>query len=98
MLSGSMYSCLLIFKKCSFPLFLYCSGLISSNTFNFCPMQEMLSFLSSVHPLPPELWEHLGSIIQVKSLKKKEILLNRGQICRNIYFVQWGLFRCYYLE
>jgi CRP-like cAMP-binding protein len=61
-------------------------------------MTELLSFLSSIHPLSPELRAHLESILRVQECKKKELLLEIGQVCRNIYFVESGLFRCYYLN
>jgi CRP-like cAMP-binding protein len=60
-------------------------------------MKELFSFLSSIHPMPRALRAHLRSILQVRELMKKELLLDIGQVCHNIYFVESGLFRCYYL-
>jgi CRP-like cAMP-binding protein len=61
-------------------------------------MNELLAYLWSIHPMSPELQAHLHSILRVQECKKKTLLLDIGQICRNIYFVESGLFRCYYLN
>ena len=61
-------------------------------------MDTLIDFLHSVYPLSTELKEHLAKILKKKELKKKELLLSAGSICRNVYFVSQGLLRCYYLE
>jgi CRP-like cAMP-binding protein len=70
---------------------------VPANSIDF-PMKELLSFLSTIQPLSPALRAHLESILQFRELKKKELLLDIGQVCRNISFVESGLFRCYYLN
>src|ERR1700748_3224118 len=61
-------------------------------------MEELLAFLQSIRRLPPELLEHLQQIIKYRKVKKGEILLRRGQICRYIYFVKKGVLRAYYIN
>jgi len=61
-------------------------------------METLLKFLHSVYPLSSELEEHLRNILKTKELKKKDILLNAGNVCKNVYFTKKGLLRCYYLE
>ena len=61
-------------------------------------MERLLQFLQSVHPMSPELIEYLAGAIQMKELCKKEILLKAGHICRNIYFIEKGLLRCFYIK
>jgi len=61
-------------------------------------MEDLLDFLSSVHPMSPALRARLTQILQCRKLDKKEFLLKAGQVCRNIYFIQGGLVRCYYLK
>ena len=41
---------------------------------------------------------HIKSILQHKSVKKNTILLNAGEICRNIYFVNHGCLRMYHTD
>jgi CRP-like cAMP-binding protein len=38
------------------------------------------------------------SLLQFKTLKKKEILLQQGDICRNDYFVTKGCLRCFDID
>lgn len=40
--------------------------------------------------------EYLNSNLKTKHLRRKEILLKKGEICNNIYFIEKGLLRCYY--
>jgi len=59
-------------------------------------METLLYYLRSVHPLSSELITYLESVLQYKELARGEFLLKRGHICRHIYFIQKGLFRCFY--
>ncbi|MDP4265053.1 MAG: cyclic nucleotide-binding domain-containing protein [Bacteroidota bacterium] len=63
---------------------------------NFGGMEELLAFLNSVFPLSDALTEHLSLTVKVRELRKKEILLRAGHICRDIHFIARGLLRCYY--
>ena len=61
-------------------------------------LEDLITYLCSFHPLslPEVLKERLRKIVKVKTIKKKEYLLSRGEICRHIYFIKRGLLRCYY--
>jgi len=61
-------------------------------------MDKLLSYLHSIHPLSPELREHLLITVKIKSLQKKEYLLRPGYICRYMCFISSGLLRAYYLR
>lgn len=61
-------------------------------------MEIVLKFLHSIYPLSPELAAYLKGTLQVKEVKKKEYLLRAGHICRSIYFIEYGLLRCFYLK
>ena len=60
-------------------------------------MEQLLQFLNSVYPLSQELIEYLRQNLQRVEIKKKTMLLEKGRICKNIYFIEKGLTRCYYL-
>jgi CRP-like cAMP-binding protein len=47
-------------------------------------------------PVPLELQAHIASILQAKSLKKKEYWLRPGQVNDKMVFIQSGLMRAYY--
>jgi len=52
--------------------------------------------LNNVTPLTNGLETHLKSVLQLKELSKKSVLLSRGHVCEYIYFVAKGMLRCYY--
>jgi CRP/FNR family transcriptional regulator, anaerobic regulatory protein len=61
-------------------------------------MEELVYFLSSVHPLSEGLTSYLFGTLKIKELKKKDFLLKAGHICRNICFIEKGLLRCFYVK
>ena len=60
-------------------------------------MEELLKSLNSIHPLSPEAIEYFRINLKTKKLHKKDLLLKIGRINEDIYFVHYGLLRCYYL-
>jgi CRP-like cAMP-binding protein len=60
-------------------------------------MEQLLKFLNSIHPLCNELVNYLMQNLQGEAFKKKEMLLEKGRVCNNIYFIEKGLIRCFYL-
>src|SRR6201991_2527318 len=61
-------------------------------------VDDVLSYLDSIHQLPPGLSGRFRSLIRVKSFKKKEFLLTPPSVCRYLYFVKKGLLRSFYLK
>lgn len=59
-------------------------------------MISLLNYLNGIYPLSTELSEHLYHVLKRKELAKKEILFKENSICNYIYFIESGLFRCYY--
>lgn len=66
-------------------------------TAQFVIMDNLLAFLHSIHPLSPGLREHLLQHLRAKELKRKQFLLRAGQVSKEIYFIEQGLLRCFYL-
>lgn len=61
-------------------------------------MNELLNYLSLIHPLSEQLRQYLADNLELLILPKKAFLLKHGKICRNIYFIQKGLARCFYIK
>jgi len=59
-------------------------------------MKEFIRFLNSIHPITPQLEDHLTRTLKEKTYLKKEYLLKSGHVCRNICFIEKGLVRCFY--
>jgi CRP-like cAMP-binding protein len=56
----------------------------------------LLQYLESIHPMTDGCKERLSSVLRLKELQKKELLLRAGHVCQHIYFIQRGLLRCFY--
>jgi len=61
-------------------------------------METLFYLLNSIYPLSDPLKEFLALNLQARQIRRKEILLKAGHICRNIYFIESGLLRCYYMQ
>lgn len=61
-------------------------------------MDQLLAFLNSIHKLSPETIEYLYNTLKRIEVPKKHYVLTQGHICENIYFVEIGLLRCFYLK
>lgn len=61
-------------------------------------MNELLQYLSLIYPLSEALQQYLADNLEVLILPKKAFLLREGKVCRNIYFIQKGLARCFYIK
>ena len=65
-------------------------------------MEEVISFLNEIakaegRKLSPKCISHLKKIIKKTSLRQEEHLLVAGELCENLYFIQKGLLKCYYI-
>ena len=60
-------------------------------------MEQLLKQLESIHPLSPELVDYLQAHVKTRELHKKDFLLKIGHVNREIYFVNKGLLRCFYM-
>ncbi len=55
-------------------------------------------YLGSIHPLDERLQQFLLDHLVEIEISKKAYLLREGHICYNIYFIQKGLVRCFYIK
>lgn len=58
-------------------------------------MQALLQLLNGIRPMSGELQRHLLSILRQKDLKRGDLLLRKGQVCRQICFINKGLLHSY---
>jgi CRP-like cAMP-binding protein len=61
-------------------------------------MKELLELLNGVFPLSDALQNHLQDVVRFREIKKKDYLLKAGHISRNLYFIQTGLLKCFYIK
>jgi CRP-like cAMP-binding protein len=59
-------------------------------------MEKLLQLLNGIAPLSPALQNHLTSILQRNTFKKRSYLLQAGQVSNYIHFIESGLARCFY--
>lgn len=61
-------------------------------------MIGLFKLLRAIHPLTPDLRDALENRLIEKRLAKKDLLVKAGHACRNIYFVDKGILRRYYIN
>src|SRR5438874_11523531 len=61
-------------------------------------METILNLLNSIHPLSDPCKQNLISVLKTREVKREEHLLKAGRVCRDIWFIEKGLLRCYYSE
>ena len=61
-------------------------------------LQHYRSALASYCAFSSEAWEMLESILEIKEIRKGELSLEEGRVCRFIDFIHTGCFRSYYLN
>lgn len=59
-------------------------------------MDILFNLLESINPLSEGLRTYLNMNVESKPVKRKEFLLRKTQVSSNIYFIESGLFRCFY--
>ena len=60
-------------------------------------MEDLLHYLNGIYPLSENLVAYLNVNLKTRLLTKKEFLLKKGHISRDICFINKGLLRCFYL-
>ena len=58
----------------------------------------LLQLMNFIYPVSAELTNHLSIVLKEKKFLKREFVLKSGQVCKNIYFIEEGLVRCYYTK
>jgi CRP/FNR family transcriptional regulator, anaerobic regulatory protein len=61
-------------------------------------MDKLLNFLNSLFPLPDDLREELVRVLKARTFSRRDFLLKAGHISQNIYFIEQGLVRCFYVH
>lgn len=60
-------------------------------------MERLIEFLNSVYPLSDRLTDYLLQNLQAATIEKKKMLLEKGRVCKNVFFIEHGMVRCFYL-
>lgn len=59
---------------------------------------DLLEILREEYPVTEGTAAALYEICTVKSFKKKQILVEQGRMCQEVYFTREGIVRCYYTD
>lgn len=57
------------------------------------PLDAFKQFIETYTHLPDEEWQQIASRFEKRSVKKGELILQEGKICRHLYFIESGLLR-----
>ena len=61
-------------------------------------LSQIKQTIESLIDISDKEWEYYSAMFRVKKLKRKEILLQAPDICTNIFFVNKGLLRIYFID
>ena len=61
-------------------------------------MEEIFAYLNTIHPLHSDTRNYLEQHLKPQEITKKKFILKQGHVCRNIYYIQSGLLRCFYVR
>ena len=61
-------------------------------------MNEFFAFLDKISPLSQAIREYFLTVMVERNIRRNEFLVKAGQINNNLYFINKGLVRCYYLK
>ncbi len=61
-------------------------------------METIINYLNSIYPLSENLKEYLSENLQYREVQKKDYLLKAGHISRNVFLIEKGLLRCFYMQ
>ena len=59
-------------------------------------MNNLLKYIHSLTPFSDESWKLLQPALTLKEFKKNELLLNEGQICNSLFYIDNGYCKSYY--
>lgn len=60
--------------------------------------KSILEAISSYIEISDEEWGIYSSKLKLKEFKKKETVLSKGEVCKDIYFINKGLIRMFYVD
>ncbi len=61
-------------------------------------LHNIRRMLSSIIEIDDKEWDYFSAALEVKTFKKKELLLSADTICKNVYFVNIGLLRIFFTD
>lgn len=61
-------------------------------------MEKLRSFIESYSEVLEEDWAEIQSSFSKKIVRKNEIILSEGEVCKHLYFIESGLFRTFMLN
>jgi CRP-like cAMP-binding protein len=59
-------------------------------------MEKLFSFLQGISPLSEEFQALLLKYLKIRAVRKKDFLLKAGHVCKDIFYIEKGMFWCYY--
>lgn len=61
-------------------------------------MDQLKTVITAFVPMPDEEYDLIQPIINKQEIKKDTNLLEQGQICQHVYFIESGFFRMFYVD
>lgn len=61
-------------------------------------MLSIIKYFNSKNPLSPDLQNYLWKVVKRKELAARQYLLREREVCQQLFFVEKGLLRAFYLR
>ena len=61
-------------------------------------MKEILDYLYGIYRFSQGCWDYFEDVAEKEEIRKGDLILRAGEVCRRLYFIKKGLLRCYYLD
>lgn len=61
-------------------------------------LQNIRALIASLIDINDEEWAYYSAMFEIKKFKKKDIILNVGEVAKSVFFVNKGLLRIYFLD
>jgi CRP-like cAMP-binding protein len=65
------------------------------NNFSLLKLDTLKQFIENYTLLPIDDWKQISNCFEKRIIKKDEIVLEEGKVCKHLYFVETGLLRFY---
>lgn len=59
-------------------------------------MKEILDYLHGIYRFSQGCWDYLEDVAKKEEIRKGDLILRAGEVCKRLYFIKKGLLRCYY--
>lgn len=62
------------------------------------PMETFKAYINSIAPVPDSDFELIEPLLKTIHARKRDNILEQGDVCKHVYYLKKGLFRMFYVD